>query len=435
MTTLGNAQEIFGLDLKVNLSAGIEPLEVRVVASIRGNIEEETNYTFYCNSFDLETRITSEWDAKFDNVIGNSKSFNCIYDFSGSYIIKVIAENGHFAMEANKTIEIFSAFADPSIPLGEDTIAVVGCSYSGEGSRAYNNVSSENKLVKVGRRDLAGQNLKEWSSGSKKAWDTLSSFEPRGGYRAAWFQVCLNDSRMSPVHQEQVKKVLNRLLNDYNLIASDVYISPVNSYNPSDLCNSVDSQASLVGAQIVNWATINLGTRRGPVLGPVYESQTESDNCRLSNKGEEYIGQQLVDFFDKNISFLLEAEDQSPEQIEIKEKLQKPTADFIIGGRLRSGEAIQFIDTSKDIDGIVAAWRWDFGDKTPRVPRQHTAHTFINPGFYKITLAVQDDNTLMGRVDKEVYIRPGKDINFLKRVFNLDRFKYLYLRFTNKIDY
>lgn len=435
LTLQGNAEEVFGLDLKVNLSAGVEPLEINIIASIKGSIERETNYTFYCNRLDLETRITSEWDAKFDNVAEDSKSFKCIYDFPGSYTLKVVAENGSSAVEANKTIEVFSAFADSSIPLGEDTIAVVGCSYSGEGARAYNGISSENKLVDVGRQDLAGQNLKEWGAGSANAWSTLSTFEPRGGYKAAWFQLCLNDSRMSPTHQEQVKRVLDRLLDDYNLFVSDVYISPVSSYSPSGLCNSLGAHASLVGAQIANWATINLGTRRGPSLGPIYKSQIESDNCHLSGKGEEYIGQQLVDFFDKNISFLLRAEEQPRELIEGREKLQKPIANFIIDGRLKSGEVVQFIDTSKDIDGTIAAWRWDFDDETPRAPRRHIVHTFMNPGFYKVSLAVRDDDTLTGRVNKKIYIRPGKDINFLKRVFNLDRIKYLYLRLTNKIDY
>jgi PKD repeat protein len=48
-----------------------------------------------------------------------------------------------------------------------------------------------------------------------------------------------------------------------------------------------------------------------------------------------------------------------------------------------------FSDLSYDPDGLVVAWRWDFGDGTSSTQSSPT-HVYVAPGSYRVTLTVTD---------------------------------------------
>jgi PKD repeat protein len=65
-----------------------------------------------------------------------------------------------------------------------------------------------------------------------------------------------------------------------------------------------------------------------------------------------------------------------------------PHADFEVHCE---GGACGFSDKSKDDDGAVVSWAWDFGDGATST-EQNPAHTYASPGKYEVQLTVTDDD-------------------------------------------
>jgi len=86
-----------------------------------------------------------------------------------------------------------------------------------------------------------------------------------------------------------------------------------------------------------------------------------------------------------------------------------PYAQAGIDKRGAVGDEIVFKDAgSRDIDGKVAAYRWDFGDNSNAEGRQ-TVHSFDKPGMYPVVLTVEDDSGLHCSMDTDtIYVK----INF-----------------------
>ncbi|RLF53704.1 MAG: hypothetical protein DRN24_00030 [Thermoplasmata archaeon] len=68
------------------------------------------------------------------------------------------------------------------------------------------------------------------------------------------------------------------------------------------------------------------------------------------------------------------------------------------------GEDVNFMDKSKDEDGSVVAWKWDFGDGFVS-DEQNPVHMYNVAGLYKVTLTVVDDDGATGTVIKEVNVK------------------------------
>ena len=70
---------------------------------------------------------------------------------------------------------------------------------------------------------------------------------------------------------------------------------------------------------------------------------------------------------------------------------RQPKADFRVDRR--SGTApltVIFTSHSSDPDGGIVAYGWNFGDGSGST-KENPTHTYVNPGSYDVTLAVQDD--------------------------------------------
>jgi PKD repeat protein len=82
----------------------------------------------------------------------------------------------------------------------------------------------------------------------------------------------------------------------------------------------------------------------------------------------------------------------------------RPDADFSHepeGGTIH--DTVAFFDESRDVDGSILAWEWDFGDgETSR--RKDPTHRFEDKGIHRVTLTVEDDDGNTDSVTKSVII-------------------------------
>jgi PKD repeat protein len=68
-----------------------------------------------------------------------------------------------------------------------------------------------------------------------------------------------------------------------------------------------------------------------------------------------------------------------------------PDARFIVSpSNIYVNNQVSFIDKSKDKDGDIVAWKWDFGDDTTSNLKNPT-HIYLKTGTYTISLQVTDD--------------------------------------------
>ena len=68
-----------------------------------------------------------------------------------------------------------------------------------------------------------------------------------------------------------------------------------------------------------------------------------------------------------------------------------PVADFSWSPeRPKPGQLVGFNDESRDEDGKITAWEWDFGDGTGS-PERNPEHRYAEPGTYRVVLTVTDD--------------------------------------------
>lgn len=77
---------------------------------------------------------------------------------------------------------------------------------------------------------------------------------------------------------------------------------------------------------------------------------------------------------------------------EIKEVVnQPPVADFEFApAQPAAGQTVKFTDRSKDPDGQVKSWQWDFGDGTTSI-EQSPSHVYRTAGTFTVKLIVTDD--------------------------------------------
>jgi len=69
-----------------------------------------------------------------------------------------------------------------------------------------------------------------------------------------------------------------------------------------------------------------------------------------------------------------------------------PEAAFAVDGESVSDLApVQFQDRSRDIDGLIVSWAWDFGDGTTS-SEASPAHAYATPGVFVVRLVVADES-------------------------------------------
>ena len=81
-------------------------------------------------------------------------------------------------------------------------------------------------------------------------------------------------------------------------------------------------------------------------------------------------------------------------------KKDGPNANFINQINFKK---VQFMDLSKEGDGNIVRWEWNFGDGTTST-EEHPLHTYPGINTYAVSLAVTDENDLSDAITKEIAI-------------------------------
>jgi PKD repeat protein len=97
---------------------------------------------------------------------------------------------------------------------------------------------------------------------------------------------------------------------------------------------------------------------------------------------------------------------------EIKEVVnQPPVADFEFSpAQPAAGQTVKFTDKSKDSDGQVKSWQWDFGDGTTST-EQNPSHVYRTAGTFTVKLIVTDDKGAQSQpTEKKITVGPPAQI-------------------------
>jgi len=91
----------------------------------------------------------------------------------------------------------------------------------------------------------------------------------------------------------------------------------------------------------------------------------------------------------------------------------KPRADFVVTG-LPAGAGTQISfngSNSRDVDGTIVKYEWNFGDNTAVAEGVTTTHTFATDNTYTVTLTVTDNEGKTGSISKDVLIKASPPAN------------------------
>ncbi len=328
--------------------------------------------------------------------------------------------------ESAATLTIAEEFTADNNPANlSGRIGVVGCSNTQQHAVGYAGVSSEDKLWNDGL-DIGGGALSVWADINGNGSDWWANFQSNldsKGADAVWFQICLKSGSTSPdgmttAAQENVKTVINEIKARTN--NATVYISPLNSFTEND-CTTTGQYGVSNSVELADWAAEQGLAVRGPDTGPLTHDQLEPDLCHLNNNGKDFVGQQLVSFFD-NGDVVLPPPDPvpeplpSPEPTPLPEPSPKPdpvvsptdnnlSADFTYSPTSpKAGEPVYFTSLSQD-DGKIIRVAWFFSDGATAHDVNQVVHVFKSAGTYKIGLKVVDDSGNRAVVIKQITVK------------------------------
>lgn len=182
-----------------------------------------------------------------------------------------------------------------------DQIGVVGCSHTEAHVRGYSRVTTQNRFWPARKLDgFSGATLGTWASGNPGGWATFSANLATYGADAVWYQICINvaESSDTGITQEQMDNLTTVLATIEDLApGADLYVSPVHSF-ADPACYLSGDYGVPNAVDLADWAAAEGLALRGPTTGPLEAGMLKSDLCHLSRTGENFVGQQLVDFFD-----------------------------------------------------------------------------------------------------------------------------------------
>ena len=80
-----------------------------------------------------------------------------------------------------------------------------------------------------------------------------------------------------------------------------------------------------------------------------------------------------------------------------------PTAAFELPAKVRVGQPVRFISTSRAVQGPIATQLWDFSDGAPSSSAE-ASHIYAQPGAYRTTLIVWDESGRGARAERLIHV-------------------------------
>ena len=76
-------------------------------------------------------------------------------------------------------------------------------------------------------------------------------------------------------------------------------MSGLNTYVEGHVCPATGPEGVAIAAAAANWAVGSMANViPGPILGPLGPGQLRHDDCHPGTRGELFLGEQMVAFFD-----------------------------------------------------------------------------------------------------------------------------------------
>jgi PKD repeat protein len=246
------------------------------------------------------------------------------------------------------------------------------------------------------------------------------------GAEALWFQICMREQETSEsgMTSEQQSRVTAVIEEARRIVGSDVdvYISPLNFYS-ENTCSATGPYGVSNSAELADWAAATGLAYRGPDTGPLDSSMLVADQCHLNGSGMDFVGQQMVSFFDNgNVVILPPDPDPDPDPTPDPDPVPdpkpnpdpvptpdpdpsgKPTANFsYTPTTVTAGQPVHLTDQSVD-DGLIVKLRWLISDGSVYYD-QNPTHTFAKSGTYKVKFQVIDNDGNRATVVKTVVVQ------------------------------
>jgi hypothetical protein len=178
------------------------------------------------------------------------------------------------------------------IPSGFGATSVIGCSNTNHAAAGYGDLSDLGHLINTA---WAGHTIEYWATNTAPWDEHYLPLRPDEGFDSAWLNLC--ERADQGLTLENVELVLSKIWEiDPNI---PVWISPLNYYEGEGCLVTNGNQVPTEGAVIADALVANDDLlMRGPDLGPLSDELLRADECHPNRSGTEFLGSQLVAFFD-----------------------------------------------------------------------------------------------------------------------------------------
>jgi hypothetical protein len=208
----------------------------------------------------------------------------------------------------------------PASDFQEETWGFIGCSNTHDTLWGYQHSPTDQLFWPFIRQyGIEGHTVDRWATTSDNSWALFDRMKQRynGGQDppVVWFQMCENIGGQSrgtfgETTYQEVASALQLL--HQHAPTSIVFISPLQSYDPPNLCNLMGPNGEAVGqlASLASEAVKNGLAHAGPGvdgipnLGPITPDRAYRDGCHPNGgphgpgPGAQFLGAQLAAFFD-----------------------------------------------------------------------------------------------------------------------------------------
>ncbi len=175
---------------------------------------------------------------------------------------------------------------------GPHSIGYVGCSNIADAVTGYYQVPNGGLIWQP--YPTGGGSLDLWTSGSSRYWSLFDQQVQRYGQPSkVWIEIC--ERAAAPLDFAMVQELFAILRQ--RAPSATYYISPLNSYSPSNICAITGPNGVADATNLANEAVSKGLALAGPTIGPLTSQNTASDLCHPNTSGESLLGSQLARFF------------------------------------------------------------------------------------------------------------------------------------------
>ncbi len=186
-----------------------------------------------------------------------------------------------------------SPVASTSGPIG-----YVGCSMTMNAITGYEALAGKKFWPVV---EYGGGGIYVWASdltNTSTYWSTFQgALDANPSTQTIWWELCTLATDSPNDNYDNAIIVLKEI--QYRLPNAIVYVSAQPAYSPGHICSIAGDGGPALMQNVADALVTSGMALQGPVMGPLSDSQLLSDGCHADTAGQEFMGQQLINFFGK----------------------------------------------------------------------------------------------------------------------------------------